>query len=194
MIELDVYVCKSGEIVIIHDDMLDRTTNGSGLVLEKTFSDLRTLDAGQGEKIPTLQEVLDLIDKKVAVNIELKGPGTAKPVADTLKQYLAKGWKANQFLISSFNLDNINLFHQFFPGIKIAALIENEPEDLKNFVKDKGYSAINPGLNFVTADFVNQVHALGLKVFVWIVNEKEDIERMKEWGVDGVFSNYPDRI
>ncbi|MFA5070554.1 MAG: glycerophosphodiester phosphodiesterase family protein [Patescibacteria group bacterium] len=194
MVEFDVYVCKTGEIVIIHDDTLERTTNGQGLVWEKTFGELRALDAGQGEKIPTLPEILDLIDKKVAVNIELKGPGTAKPVADVIREYLTKGWKNDHFIVSSFNLGELDSFYQLFPDIKIAALIENEPKDLKNFIKDKGYSAINPGLKFVTREFVNQVHKLGLKVYVWTVNEKEDLERMKKWGVDGVFSNYPDRV
>ncbi|MFH1366455.1 MAG: glycerophosphodiester phosphodiesterase family protein [Patescibacteria group bacterium] len=194
MIEFDVYICKTGEIVVIHDDTLDRTTKGQGLVWEKTFDELMALNAGQDEKIPTLQETLDLIDKKVSVNIELKGPNTAKPIAEALKEYLAKGWNINYFLVSSFNLKELELFHQLLPDIKIAALIENEPADLKIFIKDKGYSAINPGLKFVTQELVDQIHKLGLKVFVWTVNEKEDIERMKQWGVNGVFSNYPDRI
>src|SRR6056297_2287931 len=75
MVELDVYVCSSGELVVIHDDKVDKTTNGKGYVSEKSFDELRKLDAGMGEKIPTLQEVLDLIDKRAKVNIELKGKG-----------------------------------------------------------------------------------------------------------------------
>lgn len=194
MIEFDVHVCKTGEIVIIHDDTLERTTNGKGLVKEKTFAELRMLDAGQGEKIPALTEVLNLIDKKVAVNIELKGPQTAKPVAETIKEYIKKGWKKEYFIISSFNLKELAEFHQFFSDIKIAALIESEPADLENFIKKRGYAAINPGLEFVSQEFINQAHKLGLKVFVWTVNEKEEIEQMRKWGADGIFSNYPDRV
>ena len=80
MIEFDVYVCKTGEVVVIHDDKVDRTTNGKGYVVQKTLQELTSLDAGKGEKIPLLEEALDCINKKVQVNIELKGEGTAEPV------------------------------------------------------------------------------------------------------------------
>jgi len=73
MIELDVYVCKSDELIVIHDDKVDRTTNGQGYVVNKTFEELRTLDAGKNEKIPTLSEVLNLVNRKAKLNIELKG-------------------------------------------------------------------------------------------------------------------------
>ena len=87
MIEFDVYVCKSGELVVIQDDTLERTTNGKGLVIEKTLAELKELDAGKEEKIPTLEEIMDLADKKVKINVELKGNNTAEPVSDMIENY-----------------------------------------------------------------------------------------------------------
>ena len=78
MIELDVHVCKTGEVVVIHDEKVNRTTNGKGYVSQKNLESLKKLDAGKGKKIPTLIEVLDLVNKRVKVNIELKGKKTAE--------------------------------------------------------------------------------------------------------------------
>lgn len=91
MIELDVYVCKTGELVVIHDDQVDRTTNGHGNVLDMTFDQLRNLVVEGIEQIPTLQEVIELLNGKVILNIELKGPDTAQSIAKLLQQYLKKG-------------------------------------------------------------------------------------------------------
>ncbi len=98
-IELDVYVLGRGELVVIHDDKVDRTTNGKGYVLDYSFEELRKLDAGNGQTIPTLEEVLDLVNMKTSVNIELKGTGTAKAVASTIYNYLAKGWSEEQLMV-----------------------------------------------------------------------------------------------
>jgi glycerophosphoryl diester phosphodiesterase len=88
MIELDVYTCKSGELVVMHDDKVNRTTNGNGYVFNMTLTELKTLDAGKGEKVPTLVEVFDLINKKIAINVELKGEGTAESTAELIQKYI----------------------------------------------------------------------------------------------------------
>jgi glycerophosphoryl diester phosphodiesterase len=85
MVEIDVFVLPSGEIILMHDDRVDRTTNGHGITLDLSFAILRQLDAGKGETIPTLQEVIELVDSRVPINIEIKNPGSAKPVAAVLK-------------------------------------------------------------------------------------------------------------
>jgi len=108
-IELDVYACESGELVVIHDNKIDRTTNGKGYVTEKTLDELRILDAGDGEKIPLSSEVFDIINKKVKINIELKGNKVAKHVNDLIQDYIKnKGWKYKHFIISSFNIMNLS--------------------------------------------------------------------------------------
>ena len=127
MIEFDVYVCKSGELVVIHDDTLERTTNGKGLVIEKTLAELKELDAGKEEKIPTLEEIMDLADKKVKINIELKGDNTAKPVLNMIEKYVdEKGWKYDDFLVSSFNHGELKNFKELNPKIKTGILVEEK--------------------------------------------------------------------
>jgi len=194
-VELDIYVCKSGELVVIHDDKVNRTTNGKGYVVEKTFEELSTLDAGEGEKIPKLSEVLDLIDRKVKVNIELKGVKTAKPVHELIEKYVKnKGWEYDDFLISSFNHYELKKFRKLNPKIKIGALISGIPIGFSKFAKMLNVDSVNLCFEFINQEFVDDAHNRNLKVYVWTVNDSDDIERMKTFGVDGIFSNFPDRL
>jgi len=195
MIELDVYLCKTGELVVIHDDKVDRTTNGSGYVKEKSFEELRQLDAGKGEKIPTLQEVLDLTNKKARVNIELKGEGTAKPVSKVIEKYVKeKGWSYDDFLVSSFNHYELLKFSKLNPKVKIGVLIKGTPIGFAEFAEKVNAYSVHLSLEFINKEFVEDAHKRGMKVFVWTVNDTDEMQRMKELGIDGVFSNFPDRI
>jgi len=93
MIELDVHVCKIGDVVVIHDETVEGTTNGTGRVADMTLDDLRKLNADKGQRIPTLQEVLDLVDRRAKVNIELKEEGSVRPVFELLEKYVTeRGW------------------------------------------------------------------------------------------------------
>jgi len=167
-IELDVYVCKSGELVVIHDDKVDRTTNGKGYVVEKTLDELRNLDAGDGEKIPLLSEVLDVINKQVKINIELKGTNTAKPVNDLIERYVQnKGWKYEDFLISSFNHYELKQFNELNPNIEIGALITGIPIGFAEFAEKVNAKYVNLCIEFINQDFVDDAHKRGLKVYVW---------------------------
>ena len=194
-VELDVYVCKSGELVVIHDDKVDRTADGRGYVIEKTLEELKKLDVGEGEKIPLLSEVLDVIDKRVRVNIELKGVNTAKPVNDLIDEYVKnKDWKYEDFLISSFNHYELKQFNEINPNIEIGALITGIPIGFAEFAEKVNAKYVNLCIEFINQDFVDDAHKRGLKVYVWTVNDFDDIERMKALNVDGIFSNFPDRI
>ena len=195
MLELDVYALKTGELVVIHDDKVDRTTNGQGYVMDKTFDEIRSLDAGEGEKIPTLQEVLDLVDKKVQVNIELKGENTAGSVAKVIDEYInEKSWTNEHFLVSSFNHYELKEFNSLKNDIRIGALITGIPIGYCDYAEKVNASSVNLCIEFINQKFVDDAHKRGLKVFVWTVNDKDDINRMRDLGVDGLFSNYPDRI
>jgi len=195
MVELDVYVCKTGELVIIHDDKVDRITDGTGYVIEKTFDELRKLDAGKGEKIPTLEEVLDLINKKVSVNIELKGPHTAKSVADVIKKYITQNkWSYQNFLVSSFNHRELAEFNKIMPQINIGVLYIGIPFDSAKSAKTLGAYSINLSQEFITQELVDDAHKRDLKVFVYTVNDYDDIKKMLSLGVDGIFSDFPDRL
>jgi len=184
-VELDVYVCKSGQLVVVHDRYVE----------EKTFEELRSLDAGKGQKIPTLNEVLDLVNNKVIVNIELKGEETAKPVSDIIEKYVTEnGWSNDNFIVSSFNHIELKKFKDLQPNIKIGALITGIPVDYAKFGQDLEAYSVNLSMEFINKEFVDDAHKRGLKVCVWTVNDVDDIQRMKNLGVDGMFSNYPDRL
>ena len=195
MVELDVYVCKTGEVVVFHDHRLERCTNGTGLVMDKTFTELRALDAGQGEQIPTLAEVLELVDNQVAINIELKGPGTAYPVFQIVDQFIkADRYRLDRFVISSFNHPELNHFKALSPEASIGCLISCIPTDLAAIAKTVQADYLNVCGEFISQELVDDAHRRGLKILVWTVNEVDDIEYIKGLGVDGIFSNYPDRL
>jgi glycerophosphoryl diester phosphodiesterase len=192
MIEFDVHVLTSGEVVLIHDLRVNRTTNGRGYVAHHQFEEIRRLDAGTGEVIPTLQEALEVINRQALVNIELKGPHSAEPVARILRKYLAKGWQASDFLVSSFNHPELLEFKQLMPTIDIAVLSGDVPLGYASFAEELEAVAVNPGDEFVSPEYVTDAHQRGMSVYVWTVNDPEEIERMHEIGVDGIFTNYPD--
>jgi len=195
MIELDVYICKSGELVVIHDDKVDRTTNGKGYVIEKTLTELKKLDAGEAEKIPTLDEVLDFINRRVKVNIELKGENTANAVNEIIHKYVKeKDWDYDDFFVSSFNHYELKRFHILNKNIKLGALLVGIPIGYAKFAEKFNAYSVNLSLEFINKDFVDDAHRKGMKVFVWTVNDKDDMKRMKKLNVDGIFSNFPDMI
>lgn len=195
MVEFDVYRCKSGEIVVIHDKDLARTTDGSGLVEDKSFLDLQKCNAGNGEHIPTLNEVLDVIDRRAKVNIELKGPETGEPVARIVSDYIRnRGWSHQDFLASSFDRKNTTVFHRNCPFVPTAVFVKLSAPFYSWFAARMQARVVTFSLLFVRKSFVAAAHKKGFKVFVYTVNTPEDIARMQAWGVDGVFSNYPERV
>ena len=123
MIEFDVQRCED-ELVVIHDPRLERTTNGEGRVAEVGLQYLRGLDAGKGQQIPTLREVLALVEARVTLNVEIKSAdGTGARIAAVLREALDEGWNSTQFLVSSFHLPELYEFKQIAPDIPVAALV-----------------------------------------------------------------------
>jgi len=194
MLEFDVHLCKTGEAVVIHDESVDKTTNGHGLVCDMELEELRLLDAGKGEKIPTLEEVLDLVNKRVGVNIELKGRETARPAADIIKQHVGGGWDPELFIISSFERDELRKFRQCDSRIRIGVLFNNSHDDLLGFAEEVAAYSIHIPLRKTSENLISTIKSRGFKVFVWTVNEERDIRRIIKFGADGAFSNFPDRL
>ncbi|MEK7140829.1 MAG: glycerophosphodiester phosphodiesterase family protein [Patescibacteria group bacterium] len=192
MVELDVHRIPSGELVVIHDNKLDRTTNGKGYVMNKSFSYLRSLDAGDGEKIPTLEEVLDLIDKKVVVNIEIKGSGTAQGVAETLERYIENGWKIQNFIVSSFYPTELKKIKELMPDINIGIILDKSHKGYVKLAEKMEVFSIHPKVELVTKKFLDDAHKHGFKVFAWMLKNPEKIRKMERLGVDGIFVNNPE--
>ncbi len=194
MIELDVHLSRDGEIVVIHDERLERTTNGTGEVGEKSLVELKKLDAGGGETIPLLSEVVDLVKGKANLNIELKGKGTTRPVVRLIEGYVKKGLLKGDFLLSSFDYELLKDARRIDQDIRIGLNIESKSVNFKALAKELGATSLHPSLEMTNDALLIEAHNLGLKVYAWTVNEADDIRRLKTMGVDGLFSNFPDRL
>ena len=193
--EFDIQMSKDGQPVIIHDDTLQRTTNGTGLVEHFTLKELQQLDAGKGEIIPSLRNVFDMVDKRCRLFIELKAEHCAEPVVDIIEHYVAKqGWSFEQCFVCSFDHGQIAAVTQLNPDIRTCALLVGIPVSLAAVASEAGAWAINPCIHHINQPLVDDAHKRGLKVVTWTANETAHIAKAKKLGVDGIISDYPDRI
>ena len=193
-IEIDVQQ-HGEELLVFHDLRLERCTNGQGRLTDVPLDKLRRLDAGQGQSIPFLWEVLDLIEARVPVNIEIKsGRGTAALLVETIRNYLSEQWTAEQFLVSSFHHPELYELKQMAPEIPVGALICGVPLDWAACATELGAESLNISAEFVDERLIDDAHQRGLKVFAYTVNETEDMQGLCAMGLDGVFSDYPDRV
>jgi len=192
-LEADVFAVE-GELVVFHDRRLGRTSNGKGLIEKCPLTYLRSLDAGKGEKIPLLKEVLDLIGKDYGLNIELKGSKTAGITRELLKEYRCEHrLDYEQIIVSSFNFRELALFKSICPEVRIGCLTTNIPLDYARVGEEMGAYSINVDMDFTEAGFIEDSHRRGMKFFVYTVNEPEDMIALREMGADGIFTDFPDR-
>lgn len=195
MIEIDVFKIESGEIVVFHDERVERLTNGGGRIEEYNIIDLGLLILDGNHKIPILQDVLKLVAHKVRLNIELKGPDTADRVHFIITTYIENyGWKLEDFLISSFNWDELRAIRELNPHIPIAILTEGDPLEALPVARELQAEAINPYFKTLTRKKVDQIRAEGYKLYTWTVNDPADIAGMRDLGVDGIITNFPERV
>lgn len=192
-LEVDVY-WVDGHLMVFHDDRLERTTNGMGPIMEQSFDYLRSLDAGEGEKIPTLDEVCALINGKAGLNIELKGPRTAGPVAEKVWSLTEAGWDKEAFLVSSFDHQELIHMRQLDDKLQLGVITQKARASELDFAGYIHAVSIHPAHQYVTARIVQDAHTRNIKVFAYTVNDPADIARMHDMGVDGVFTNYPERV
>ena len=195
-IELDVQLLRTGELAVIHDETVNRTTDGTGDVAGYNLDDIKKLDAGDGQKIPLLHEVLDLADKSVAVNIELKGAKTAKPVAAEISKYLNNhGWNEEQFLVSSVSKKELKLFKKLMPNIKIGTIISRKTylTTLPNAIRLNADFVVLE-LNHIYERQIKKAHRKGIKVYIFTINTKKELEKVKQLGIDGIFTDNPGRF
>jgi len=194
-IELDVHVCKTGELIVIHDTKLDRTTSGKGKLSEKTLEELKTFDAGKGEKIPTLAEVLDLVmDKSIIVNIELKGYGTLIPTVNLLKEYFQKGFAPSKIIITSFIHQYVKDMRSMLPVVSTGLLIRSELLGFAALAEAADADYLVTYYEYANENVIEDAHSRGVKVMTYTVNSKKKIKKLKDMGVDGIITNFPDRF
>ena len=188
-IELDVHLSSDGEIIVIHDETIDRTTNGNGFV--KDFTSVQLKQFG----IPTLTEVLDLMNHNFFVNIELKSNDSAEKVIDLIEKYVSENnWDYENFMISSFLWTNLEIVSQRNKRIKIGVLAEDSIEIALAFAKEIKAFSINPYFKLLNPENVKLMHNEGFQIHTWTVNSPEDITFVKSLLVDGIISDFPDKI
>ena len=194
-VEFDVQVCKSGELIVMHDDLVDRTTDGTGYVAELSLTELKKLDAGKGQKVLTAKEALDAIDRKTRVNIDLKGLGTAAPVMELIRDYVEnRGWQLPDFIVSSFDHRQIKQLHDLEPQLFLGTTLIGVPMDLAAFGEQAGASFVMLHRETVAAPFVKDAKRRGLEVYVFTVDGEIQFAPLRGLGIDAVYSNAPDTV
>ncbi|MGS2721815.1 glycerophosphodiester phosphodiesterase [Paraglaciecola aestuariivivens] len=190
-IELDVQQLGN-ELVVIHDQRVSRTTNGVKLLRNYSLAELQALDAGEGQSIPTLWQVLSLIDGRCLVNIEIKQVQNLNLVQKCIEQAIQHcHFSLPQFIVSSFDHPLLKQFKQLCPQVKVGALTASKPLHYAQFAQQLMAYSVNVDFAFLDLAFVQDAKQRNLKLFVYTVDEAEDLLQLKDWKVDGVFCNNP---
>ncbi len=203
-IELDVHLSSDGEAVVIHDDTLDATTDGHGRVSALSLLELKALDAGgwfsgqfAGERIPTLQEVFEAVGQRLLVNVEIKVEAGHHPLDQETEvvRLIEDHQMVDRVIVSSFSPASLRRVRKLNPHIALGFLYGRpEPALLPRVLGWLGVSheALHPGIGLVDARYVARARRWGKRINVWTVNEASDMRRMRDLGVDGIITNYPD--
>ncbi|MFD1603579.1 glycerophosphodiester phosphodiesterase [Flavobacterium artemisiae] len=194
-IELDVHLSVDGHIIVMHDETIDKMTNGKGDINTYTLAELKSFLVAEKYQIPTLNEVFDLVDKKCFINVELKNADTSKQVVSLIEEYISeKGWNYEHFIVSSFDWNALNEVQNLNPKILIGVLTEEDVKEALAFAEDIKAYAIHPDFQLLNKENVKQIQEKGFLVFPWTVNSEEDIQNVKSYKVDGIISDNPDKI
>ncbi len=201
-IELDAKLSADGQVMVFHDPTLDRTTDGTGRLSQKTLAELRALDAGsffsdkfRGEKIPLLDEVFEAVGKKMFINVELTNYAAPRDrLVEKVCELIGRHALEKSVLFSSFLASNLSRAARLLPEVPrgLLALGGWMGAWARSFGFDFGeYHALHPCLPDVNLRQVQRVHRLKRRIHVWTVNDAGDMLRLKEWGVDGIFTDDP---
>jgi glycerophosphoryl diester phosphodiesterase len=195
LIECDVHLSSDGRLVVIHDHTLQRTTNGTGLVRDLTAAELRKLDAGDGEKIPLLQDVVELAIGKVGLVIEIKQvpplyPGLEEKLVKLLRQLGAVA----ECAVISFNHAAIHELRKIEPGLQLGILEGARPMHPGRMLREAGADVYSPHWGATDPDVVKEVHAAGGAVAVWPVDDEQGIAWCRHVQPDAIFSNRPKEV
>jgi glycerophosphoryl diester phosphodiesterase len=194
-VELDVHLCASGELVVFHDFTVDRMTNGSGEVHKLTLAELKALKISNQYEIPTLTEVFDLIDRKCWVNVELKGHETAQATVEIIEKYISeKNWQYVDFIVSSFQKDELERVFALNKEIQLGILTQASVEQALEWAGELSAKAIHPHFSLLTEENCTETQEKGYQIFTWTVNHEEDIQRLQHYKINGIISDFPDRL
>jgi glycerophosphoryl diester phosphodiesterase len=189
IIELDVHLSSDNEIMVIHDEKIDRTTIKKGFVKDYTSMALKELH------IPALEDIFLLINQRCIINIEIKDANATKKVIQLIEKFInVYHWNYNLFQISSFDWSVLEEVAVTNSKIAIGVLTEESIEKALAFAKKIKAHSINPYFKLLNQEKANLIHTNGFKIYTWTVNSTEDIIFVKSLQVDGIISDFPDRI
>jgi len=191
MLECDVHLTRDRRLVVMHDERVDRTTNGSGAIAEMSFADLRRLDAGRGERVPTADEVLEVAHAAgVPLLVELKGAGTPEPALEAVR---ARGM-LEQVTFTSFALERIAEVRRLEPRARTGAIFGRGGPECVPAALSVGAAAVCIQFRTLTPALVEEARAAGLELRAWNPDTEEDQQATVALGPDGVSTNRPDRL
>lgn len=189
-LEIDLQRTRDGRIVLMHDKFVDRTTNGHGRLADLTLDELRKFDAGAGERVPLLEEALDAASGRVGLILECITPGIAEELWRQVRSFGFRG----PVVFASFLHREIRAIRELDPRGLTMALLEGVPVLPTAFALDSNATQVGVALDSATAQFVDALHEAELPVFVYTADTAQQIRSAVELGVDGIISNFPDRL
>ena len=190
LVEFDVRATSDGQLVLLHDATLDRTTNGHGLIADQLWRDVRQVIGGDGQPLPLLADALRVASGRTGVIIEIKAERIAKQICRTVREVQFSG----PVIYTSFLHDELLAVRRENPQAQTMALIEAVPVNRTAFATDAQATHVGVAFETLTPSFLKSLHDRSLRVFVYTVNEPADIQRAKAMGVDGIISDYPERL
>lgn len=187
-IEIDI-IAHQGRLLVIHDLTLERTTNGKGWIKDHSLAQLLLLDAGMGQRIPLLEEVLSLVAGRAALNIELKSKGCAGLLAVLLTQPIYSALKP-ELLVSSFDHHELLLFQKSCPDVDLGLLLYGTPLNLDACIGALKLRSLHLSAEFIDESLIQDAKQKGLEVYVYTVNELNHLHSLKALSIDGVFTDH----
>ncbi|MHC5700160.1 glycerophosphodiester phosphodiesterase [Streptomyces tirandamycinicus] len=185
-IELDLHLSKDGALVVMHDADVDRTTDGTGPIAEKTLAELRELDAGQGERIPVFEEVLDAVG--LPLQVEIKDAAVARVLADVM----VKRDLADRIEVTSFQDDAVREITALVPGVRTALIASRWGSDIVERAQAVGAPALALNIRRLTLETVEHAHDEGLRVIGWVVNTQDHLRLVRALELDGATTDFPE--
>lgn len=185
-IELDLHLSKDGALVVMHDTDVDRTTDGKGAIADRTLAELRELDAGQGERIPVFEEVLDAV--RSPIQAEIKDAAAARALADVMLRHDLAG----RVEVSSFHDEAVREIAALVPDVRTVLIASRWGPDMVARAKAVGAATVALNIRRLTLETVEQAHAEGLKVLGWVVNTQDHLRLVRALDLDGATTDYPE--